>query len=309
MLDQYKFHQMTFTWLDGVKLNTDGGTLFGPVPKTLWSRYYPSNELNQIPTTTDPILIQYQNKNYLIDASLNLEKLTKKQQKNMGVHADGDITGSLQKLNLTPEDIDVVLMTHMHNDHAGGLTHYKNGKLKSFYSNAKIFVNAIEWEEAQNPNDRTRNTYLKENWEPIQKQVETFDQEIEIAPGMTMVHTGGHSRGHSRIRFEQEGETMLHLSDLLVTFTHTNPLWVPALDDYPMDSIAAKKEILKEAFAHKYRLLFYHDIFYRVLEYTPDGKNIQFALKNSTLSSIPMTKKQDKGPREVDKYENSFKNL
>lgn len=78
MLDQYTFHKMTFTWLDGVMLNTDGGTLFGPVPRGLWGRYFPYNEKNQIPTTADPILIQYQNKNYLIDASIGIDKANEK---------------------------------------------------------------------------------------------------------------------------------------------------------------------------------------------------------------------------------------
>lgn len=294
MVDQYNFHNMTFSWLDGAMINTDGGTLFGPVPRALWGRYYPYNEDNQMPSTVDPILIQYEGKNYLIDAGIGVDKLSDKAKKNTGIQSEGNTEGSLRSLGLTREDIDVVMMTHMHNDHAGGLTYLDGEEIKSTYPNAVIYVNEKEWEDVRNPNARTRNTYLKENWEPIQHQFKTFKERLEVAPGMTMEHTGGHSRGHSIIRFEQNGETMLHMADILLSFVHTNPLWVAAVDDYPMDSIKAKQELMKEALENNYRFLFYHDPFYRVVEYTNDGKNIQYALKSSKESPIPMTEKQDK---------------
>lgn len=303
MLDQYTFYDMTFTWLEGVRFNADGGFIFGPVPRTLWGQYYPYNELNQIPSLSDPILIQYQGKNYLIDTSLGLDKMNEKAQRNQGVIEEGNLRGSLEELGLTAEDIDVVMMTHMHNDHAGGLTHLKDDKLTSTFPNAIIYISEKEWEDVQHPSDRTRNTYLKENWEPIQEQVRTFKESIEIAPGITMEHTGGHSRGHSIIRFEQNGETVLHMADLLMNFVQSNPLWVGAVDDYPMDSVAQKKVFFKEAFENHYRFLFYHDPFYRVVEYTEDGKNIQYALKASKEPAIPMTDHQTRTHQVVGELE------
>lgn len=303
MLDQYIFGEMTFSWLKGVALNTDGGTLFGPVPRGLWGRYYPYNELNQMPSTADPILVQYQGKNYLIDTSIGVDKLTDKMKRNAGIQDEGDITGSLDALGLTPEDIDVVMMTHMHNDHAGGLSYLDGEELKTSYPNAVIYINQKEWEDVRNPNARTKNTYLEANWKPVEEQVETFSDSLEVAPGITMEHTGGHSRGHSIIRFEQNGETMLHLADILLSFVHTNPLWVGAVDDYPMDSIAAKQKLMKEALENNVRFLFYHDAFYRVVEYTKDGKSIQYAKKSSKKPTIPMTDKQDKAHPVVGKLD------
>lgn len=296
MLDQYTFHKMTFTWLDGVMLNTDGGTLFGPVPRGLWGRYFPYNEKNQIPTTADPILIQYQNKNYLIDASIGIDKANEKAKKIFGLHSEGDLVGSLAQVGLTREDIDGVLMTHMHNDHAGGLTYLENGELKSTYPNATIYMTDKEWDDVRHPNARTKNTYLKANWEPIQQQVTTFKDTLEIAPGITMEHTGGHSRGHAIIRFEQQDETLFHLADLLLTFVHANPLWVGGVDDYPMDSIAAKTHYMQEALENNNRFLFYHDPFYRVVEYSQDRKHLTYTLECSKESPIPMTNEQDKTP-------------
>lgn len=296
-MDQYIFHDMTFTWLDGVMFNIDGGTLFGPVPRAVWGRSYPYNDNNQIPCTSDPILIQCQNKNYLIDASIDTNKMDEKTKRNTGVYSDGDFLGSLTEMNLTPDDIDVVMMTHMHNDHASGLTYIDGSEVKSRFPNAVIYMSQIEWDEVRNPTMRTQNTYLKINWEPIQNQVVTFDDTLEVAPGIRMEHTGGHSKGHSIIHFEQNSETILHMADILLTFVHTNPLWVGAVDDYPMDSIAAKQKLMKEALENHYRFLFYHDPFYRVIQYSEDGKSLIFAMPSSKESPIPMTDQQDRVPQ------------
>lgn len=293
-MDQYVFHDMTFTWLDGITFNMDGGMLFGPVPRALWGRYYPYNEKNQIPCNADPILIQYQNKNYLIDTSLDLNKMDEKALKHTNVEDVGNILGSLAELGLTPEDIDVVMMTHMHNDHASGLTYLDNGELKSRYPNAVIYMSAKEWDDVRNPLARTIKTYLKENWEPIVDQVQTFDAKLEIAPGITMELTGGHTRGHSIVRFEQNGDTAIHAADILMSFVHASPLWVGGVDDYPLDSISAKQSLMEEALENNFAFLFYHDPFYRVIRYTEDGKNIDYALACSKEATMVMTDEQDK---------------
>lgn len=293
-MDQYAFHDMTFTWLDGITFNMDGGMLFGPVPRALWGRYYPYNDQNQIPCNADPILIQYQDKNYLIDTSLDLDKMDEKAIKHTNVEAQGNILGSLAELGLTPKDIDVVMMTHMHNDHASGLTYLDNGELKSRYPNAVIYMSAEEWDDVQNPLTRTIKTYLKENWEPIVDQVKTFDGKLEVTPGITMELTGGHTRGHSIVRFEQNGDTAIHAADILMSFVHASPLWVGGVDDYPLDSISAKQALMAEALENNYAFLFYHDPFYRVVRYTEDGKNIDYALACSKDATMPMTDEQDK---------------
>ncbi len=307
MIDQYTFHEMTFSWLNGALIGTDGGTIFGPVPRTLWGRYYPYNEKNQVAEVTDPILIQYQGKNYLIDASFNLDKFNDKAKKNVGLETEGTIMEDFETLGLSPEDIDVIMMTHMHNDHASGLTYFENDQWHSTFPNATIYMTEIEWDAVRHPNARTKNTYPKENWEAIQSQVETFNQYFTVADGITMEFSGGHSPGHAVIRFEQDGETMIHMADILLTFVHTNPLWVGGLDDYPMDSITAKQSIIPEALKNGYKFLFYHDPYYRVIEYTEDGKAIKFGMKSSRDVHIPFTEAQDKTPKEIEIPVSSFR--
>jgi glyoxylase-like metal-dependent hydrolase (beta-lactamase superfamily II) len=286
-MDQYVFHNMTLTWLDGGITALDGGAMFGVVPRALWSRKYPVNELNQIELPCEPILIQYEGKNYLIDSGVGAGKLNEKQLRNFGVSEQSTIEQSLAELGLKTSNIDAILMTHLHFDHAGGLTKWEGDKLVPVFPNAVIYTTQVEWDEMRQPNIRSKNTYWKENWEPIQHQVKTFVGEFEVAPGLKMIHTGGHSDGHAIIRLEQNGEVALHMADIMPTHAHQNPLWVLAYDDYPMTSIFAKEKLLKEALENSNRFIFYHDAYYRMIQWGKDGKEIVDSLKRSKEKLIP----------------------
>ena len=288
-MDQLLFHNMKLTWLNGGVTALDGGAMFGVVPKALWSRKYPVNDKNQIELACEPILIQYEGKNFLIDTGVGFGKLNEKQLRNFGVSEQSTIFESLQELGMTASDIDAVLMTHMHFDHAGGLTYWEGDQLVPTFPNATVYVTQTEWDEMRNPNIRSRNTYWKENWEPVQHLVKTYEDEIEVAPGVKMIHTGGHSEGHAVIRLEQNGEVLLHMADIMPTHAHQNPLWVLAYDDYPMTSVFAKERIMKEALENGYKFIFYHDAYYRMIQWDISGKEVVDSLKRSTESLIPFT--------------------
>ncbi|MGG1675956.1 MBL fold metallo-hydrolase [Neobacillus sp. NRS-1170] len=269
-----KIGNVTLTWLSGGVTNLDGGAMFGVVPKGLWSKKYPPNGKNQIELPTDPILIQMNGKNLLVESGIGNGKLTEKQLRNYGVTKESEVDSSLAKLGLNAGDIDYVLMTHLHFDHACGLTKLEDGGYTSSFPNAKIITSNVEWEEMRNPNIRSKNTYWKENWEAIETQVETFDESWSFG-AIRMTHTGGHSDGHSILIIEDEGEMAIHMADLMATHAHQNVLWVMAYDDYPMDSIAAKEKWVSYAIERKAWFTFYHDAFYRAVKLEIDGKVIE----------------------------------
>ncbi|MCR8850203.1 MBL fold metallo-hydrolase [Rossellomorea sp. SC111] len=278
-METLKVGDVTIHWLNGGVTHMDGGAMFGVVPKPLWSKKYAVNENNQIELRTDPLFFQWEGKNVLIESGIGKGKLNDKQKRNYGVHEESDIEASLASLGLTPDDIDVVLMTHMHFDHACGLTKVEGEELVPVFPNASIYTSQVEWDEMRNPNVRSRNTYWKENWESIQSQVETFKDEMEVLPGIKMVHTGGHSDGHSIILIEQGGETFIHMADIMPTHAHKNPLWVLAYDDYPMTSIGAKEKWIGKAIEGEYWFLFYHDAVYRGIKWNRDGEIIDKVMR------------------------------
>ncbi|RIW35692.1 MBL fold metallo-hydrolase [Bacillus salacetis] len=271
-MESLELQDITFKWLNGGVTRMDGGAMFGVVPKPLWSRKYEVNEKNQIELRTDPIYFQLDGKNVLIESGIGSGKLTDKQKRNYGVTEESSIGDSLNSLGLTPEDIDIILMTHMHFDHACGLSKYEGDHLVSVFPNAEIYTSRTEWDEMRNPNMRSKNTYWKENWECITHQVKPFTDEVEVLPGVKMIHTGGHSEGHSIITIERGGSKFIHMADLMPTHAHKNPLWVLAYDDYPMTSIHAKEKWIQKAVDEGYWFLFYHDAVYRALKWNGKGE-------------------------------------
>ncbi|QCI87325.1 MBL fold metallo-hydrolase [Vagococcus zengguangii] len=278
---------MTLTWLEGGTTAMDGGAMFGVVPKPLWSRKYPFNEKNQIELPTDPMLIQYQGQNMLIDAGIGKGKLTDKQRMIFGVSRESEVEESLATLGLTLADIDAVLMTHLHFDHASGLTAQVGvGEYRSVFPNATIIVNEMEWQEMQHPNIRSKSTYWEYNWQPIVEQVQTYQESFEYLPGIELIHTGGHSEGHALIKLTQGDQVLLHMADIMPTHAHQNPLWVLAYDDYPMTSVFAKEKWMKEAYEKNYSFIFYHDAFYRMVKWDTQGKEIVESLKRTRAREI-----------------------
>ncbi|MDX5474204.1 MAG: MBL fold metallo-hydrolase [Bacillaceae bacterium] len=257
------------TWLNGGVTNLDGGAMFGVVPKALWSRKYKVNEMNQIELRTDPILLQTEGKNILIESGIGNGKLNEKMKRNFGVTEESKVEEQLEQIGLSAKQIDIILMTHMHFDHACGLTKWDETEQKyvSVFPNAKIITSATEWNEMREPNMRSKNTYWNMNWEAIVEQVETFNEELEVIAGVRMIHTGGHSDGHSIIEIQQGEERIIHMGDLMPTHAHQQSLWVLAYDDYPMTSIFAKEKWIPYGQQRNVWFTFYHDAQYRALKW------------------------------------------
>lgn len=262
----------TLIWLSGGVNFLDGGAMFGVVPKALWSRKYPVNDKNQIELRTDPILLQLHGKNYLIDTGMGNNKLTDKQRRNFGVMEESFIEDDLKKLGLSADDIDYILMTHLHFDHACGLTKHDGKHYIPVFKNATIITSDVEWDEMRNPNIRSVNTYWKMNWEAIEQHVHAFNGEIQLTDELKMIHTGGHSDGHCIILFEDHDECFIHMADLMATHAHQNKLWAMAYDDYPVTSVHQKEKWMAYGYDKSAWFTFYHDAFYRAIHFNQDGE-------------------------------------
>ncbi|SHF80415.1 YtnP family quorum-quenching lactonase [Ornithinibacillus halophilus] len=282
-MEKLQVGRATITWLNGGVNFLDGGAMFGVVPKALWSKKYPVNENNTIELRTDPLLIQIDDKNILVDSGIGNDKLTDKQLRNFGVLEQSSVIQSLEALNITPNDIDLILMTHLHFDHACGLTEKTSDSFESIFKNAIIYTSEVEWNEMRNPNIRSVNTYWEMNWKPIVNQVKTFTDELEIIPGLRMIHTGGHSDGHSILVFEDEGNCFIHMADLMPTLGHQNKLWALAYDDYPVTSVHEKQRWMDFGYKNNAWYTFYHDAYHRAVKFDEKGE-IQEIIKRKRYS-------------------------
>ncbi|HLS60326.1 MAG TPA: MBL fold metallo-hydrolase [Virgibacillus sp.] len=273
-MEQLKVGRAKLTWLRGGVNFLDGGAMFGVVPKALWSKRYPYTDNNLIELRTDPILLQIDGKNILVDTGMGNGKLSDKQIRNFGVLEESFVESSLAELDLTVSDIDMIIMTHLHFDHACGLTKLENDTYVSIFKEVPIYTSAVEWNEMRHPNIRSTNTYWKMNWEPIKDQVKTFDDELEIINGLKLIHTGGHSEGHSILLFEDGEECFIHMADLMPTHGHQHKLWALAYDDYPVTSVHQKEYWMNYGYERNAWYTFYHDAYYRALKFDEAGKKI-----------------------------------
>ncbi|MBN8236978.1 MBL fold metallo-hydrolase [Halobacillus kuroshimensis] len=273
-MEKLTIGQAELTWLDGGVTHLDGGAMFGVVPRALWSKKYPVNDKNQIELRTDPIYVHAGGKHILIDSGIGNGKMNEKQMRNFGVLEESKIDQGLQALNLTREDIDYVLMTHLHFDHACGLTRWEGEELVSAFPEAVIYTSRTEWEEMREPNIRSINTYWEDNWKPVEHQVRTFEDSLEVVPGLRMIHTSGHSDGHAVLVYEEDEHVWIHMADLMPTHAHQNVLWALAYDDYPVTSVHEKKKWMEFGYDKEAWYTFYHDAVYRALKFDQDGKII-----------------------------------
>ena len=248
-------------WLNGGHFRLDGGTMFGAVPKVLWERKCKAAADNSLPFTNDILLVKTTTHNLVVDTGLG-NKLTAKQRSIFQVDKPWSAAADLAALGLSRKDIDYVLLTHCDFDHAGGIViHNEEGQEELAFPDAVHIIQEKEWEDVEQPCHRAQSTYWPENFNLLKKhgQIELIDGEHEVVPGVTLRHTGGHTRGHQLVEMQSRGETAVHLGDLFPTHYHTNPLWIMAYDNFPLEVIDRK-----EAYFHHYQqrnswFTFYHD--------------------------------------------------
>ena len=292
-MNKFEFHDMTLYFLEGNNFWTDAGRLFGPVPFTIWDKLVYTNDQNQVAQTCDPILIQYLGKNILIDAAYGMGKLDSKTIQNEGIVGQNQTLASLERLNITPEEIDLILMTHLHNDHASGLSYKIEGKESDYalvYPKAEILVNRTEWDEIMSPPPRTKRSYRWDSWWPIRERVTLWEGYCKPMDGIELFHSKGHSPGHAIIKLSQGQDLILHLADHLMSHLHLKPLWVPAVDDFPLDTIQSKEIWINYGLKNQAYFTFYHDPDYCLIQYDEHGKEIKQSLLRSKEALAPFSK-------------------
>lgn len=265
---------ISISWLCGGDFELDGGTMYGAVPKVLWQKKYPPHSENYIKMLNAPLLVQTPEQNIVVDTGIG-NKLTDKQRQIFRVYREWSVLTDLAEKGLSPQDIDIVILTHCDFDHAGGVvvSSGKSGELELSFPRARHIVQQREWEDAQHPNIRAAHTYLPVNFTGLEKSglLEIVDGDAEVAPGIVVRLTGGHTRGHQLVEMHGTTDCAVHLGDLFPTHTHNNPLWIMAYDNFPLDVVELKQRLLTGYRERNCWFTFYHDIFMRACRLNEKG--------------------------------------
>ena len=243
---------------DGV-LKIDGGSMFGPVPKVSWENSVVTDRKNRMTLGLNCLLLHSRGQNVLVDTGVGTKDM----------HADKEHLGlvpsrllrGLKSVGLAPKDINAVILTHLHFDHSGGCTRLdRAGNLVPTFSKARYYVQESCWSEACNPNERANNSHRADNFLPMDErgQLELLDGDKEILPGLNVVVTDGHARGHQMVMFNHGGERVVFLGDIVPTPHHLNLVAISAFDNSPEVTLEQKKELLFRAEREGWLLVFSH---------------------------------------------------
>jgi len=238
----------------------DGGAMFGVVPKPLWAPKAPPDERNRITLAMRPLIVRGA-RTMIIDAGVG-DKENAKFGEIFGLDRARHLDHTLAEAGLSVEDIDVVLATHLHFDHAGGFTvRGADGRVRPRFPRAQYVVRRGEWEDATHANERNRASYLADNYVPLAEAgvLQLVDDDQTIMPGVRVRRTGGHTMHHQIVMIESGGKAAAYVADLIPTTAHLPNPWIMAYDLYPLETLAAKHALVQEAVEREMLIFFDHD--------------------------------------------------
>ncbi len=239
----------------------DGGAMFGVVPKVIWEKHHPPDSKNRIRLALGTLLVRAHGYNILVDTGIG-NKGDMKFRDIYVIDRTPSLEDSLLKHNLTPRDINIVINTHLHLDHAGGNTKMDDhNRIVPNFPNAKYHIQRQEWESAVHPNERTKGSYRLEDFTILQERglVQFIEGDTQILEGVRVIETPGHTGHHQSALIQSEGKTALFLGDLIPTTAHIPYPYIMGYDLFPLTTLETKKKILERAYEENWLLIFQHD--------------------------------------------------
>ncbi|CAN5610544.1 MBL fold metallo-hydrolase [soil metagenome] len=274
----------------------DGGAMFGVVPKTLWSRLTPNDELNRMDMCTRAILLVSKDKKILVDTGIGY-KLSEKINKIYDVdYSKYTLESSLKDLGYSREDITDVILTHLHFDHCGGNTYYDEEKiLKLSFPNAIYHVQKKHYEWALNPTERDKASFFPENYKILEdkKVLNLINGESDFDKFIRLIPVNGHTSNMQLLKISDGDHTLMYLADLVPTASHIPLPYIMGYDLFPLTTLEEKTKILKEITDKKYKVMFEHDPYTECgeIQLTEKGYSLKgkFSLADSAIINSTIT--------------------
>ena len=247
--------------IESGKFKLDGGAMMGSVPKVLWNKTNPSDELNRIDLAMRCLLLDNGKEKILIETGIGNKNSSKFIEMFCIEQSTFPLKDELKSFGYEIEDITHVILTHLHFDHAGGATYSADDKILPTFPNAKYIISKSNWEAALNPNPKDRASYLHENFVPLKEfgQLILVDDDEEFLEGISGLAFYGHTTGQQLIKITVENESLVFCSDLIPLKSHLKIPWIMGYDLNAMKTLEEKSTFLTEAAEKNWLLFFYHD--------------------------------------------------
>jgi glyoxylase-like metal-dependent hydrolase (beta-lactamase superfamily II) len=238
----------------------DGGSMFGVVPKPLWEKRMLADERNRIPLAANSLLVRAAGKNILVETG-NGTKWDAKLRNIYGFVEGDPYMDSLMRAGMKPEQIDLVINTHLHFDHAGGNTRVVDDRAVPTFPNAKYVVQRAELEHAMHPTERDRASYYVHDFVPITEanQWHFVDGDTEVLTGISVVKIPGHNLQIQGVQITGGGKKLMFVADLIPTRHHLPLPWIIAYDLYPLTTLETKRKWIAEFVRNGWIVAFGHD--------------------------------------------------
>ena len=240
----------------------DGGLMFGVVPKILWEKQKPADGRNMIDCSCVCLVARVNGRVIVCETGIG-NKLSEKRAQQVALREPEGMLHALKRLGIQPDEVDAVVTTHLHWDHAGGLTRRnEHGALELTFPNAKHFIQRSEWDFALRPDVRSRPSYIVDDFTPLDdghKAVEFLDGDGEVLPGVELRHVGGHTPG-SQVLILRSGELACAVTgDLVCQTPHLRVPWNMSADIEPLRVFQQKSQLFEEAEKHRWLLVLSHE--------------------------------------------------
>jgi glyoxylase-like metal-dependent hydrolase (beta-lactamase superfamily II) len=236
----------------------DGGAMFGIIPKVMWEKRAAPDERNRIALGTNSLLVRTGEHSVLIDTGIG----SKLPDKRRAIYDNQQLLmNSFAEAGVSPDEIDIVINTHLHFDHCGWNTFYKDGKPVPTFPRATYYVQEGELQHAHEQHERDRVSYMTDNYDPLvaSGQMKLLRGEQEIVPGVSVKVYPGHTRDLQAVVVRSGGRVACYPSDLVPDTLHLEPMWIIGYDLYPLESIDNKHRFYDVAVPEDWLVVFTHD--------------------------------------------------